>query len=44
MYPRWYVNLAGTEFPLMTNAEMVDRVTGASHELVTKAAKILLKL
>ena len=31
---RWYVNLAGTEFPLMTNAEMVDRVTGASHELV----------
>jgi len=31
---RWYMNLAGTELPLMTNKEMVERMTSSSEELV----------
>ena len=32
---RWYMNLAGTELPLMTNKEMVERMTSSGEELVT---------
>ena len=32
---RWYMNLAGTELPLMTNQEMVERMTSSGDELVT---------
>ena len=31
---KWFMNLAGTEYPLMTNAEMLDTILASEYEMV----------
>ena len=31
---KWFMNLAGTEYPLMTNGEMLDKILASEYEMV----------